>query len=979
MNTDAEPLDLFLDVSSELLSRGYKVRFRAHGRSMQPTIREGEAIMVEPVEPAHLSRGDIILYRVDRGILAHRIVGLKRGQGENTILRVRGDAWGSSAETVEATCVAGKVVSVERNGLGLELCSRQPTMWRTARGFISRLKRWLRGYHLCCALVTGILLSFGQAVLAVEVTIDATVSNVAASHNGSSPTGVFISDQTGYAFYRDSTGSCVYRKTTNGGGSWSAAVTVDAQTNCFRIAVWYDRWTPGDSTGTIIHISTMDNHDLWYTRLDTSSDVLTTAVNASGSAQGGSFGAAGNISSITKGTDGDVYMGVHDSSDSFVLKCASGANCTNAASWAEAGTNPLDLVADNLILMPLSGGNIMAIRWDISAEDIQSKVYHDATNTWDASWTTIDANATHNSTYDAAFGATVDPATGFIFLAYAADISSVGGNDDIRTAIYNGASWTTTTSVVTDSSNGKGITGVKIAMHERTGAVYVVYTARTGGASTANIFWKRSTDGMATWSSEQGPVASASGNIYGMRVNILSDERLYATWVNHTIAGPPLLGNTIEDLGPTAVHLVSFTAVPHDGGVLLQWQTSYEVDNLGFHVYREDGGQRFRLTPSLVAGSALFAGAGTALTAGRSYAWSDTDTLMEGHPRYWLEEVDLHGQRTWHGPVDLNGGGSIAQGDRPGPSVLPATLLSRLGRAAALKREGASNPEWSPITQRLGHVPGGWTGLSETTSQQQQMQWALAARPAVKLGLRTSGWYRVEQSALVAAGLDPGVDPRYLQLFVDGQEVPIVVTGAGGKQFIPGDAIEFYGIGLDTPWTDIRTYWLVAGEQPGKRVAVVRGQKPAGQAPASFPLTIEWKPRMLYFANLKNGEGENFFGPVITTEPVEQAFSVQHLDPAPSGEAWLEVTLQGATAGPHRVTVMLNGSALGALTFDGQKLGVTHIPFAQTRLQPGENLLTLVAEAGETDVSLVDSPRRHDGNHWRLHQPWNPGGGHHSS
>ena len=265
----------------------------------------------------------------------------------------------------------------------------------------------------------------------------------------------------------------------------------------------------------------------------------------------------------------------------------------------------------------------MAIRWDISADDIQSKVYHDATNTWDVSWTTIDANATHNSTYDAAFGATVDKTTGFIYLAYAADIGSVGGNDDIRTAVYDGASWTAKTNVVTDSDNGKGISGVKIAMHEKTGAVYVVYTARPGAASTANVFWKKSTDGMTTWSTEQGPVASTSGNIYGTRVNILSDERIYATWVDNTAAGPPLLGNTIEDLSPTVVHLMSFTATRYDGGVLLQWHTAYEVDNLGFHVYREDGGQRIRVTPSLLAGSALFVGAGTALTAGRSYAWSD--------------------------------------------------------------------------------------------------------------------------------------------------------------------------------------------------------------------------------------------------------------------------------------------------------------------------------------------------------------------
>ena len=37
----------------------------------------------------------------------------------------------------------------------------------------------------------------------------------------------------------------------------------------------------------------------------------------------------------------------------------------------------------------------------------------------------------------------------------------------------------------------------------------------------------------------------------------------------------------------TAVQLSSFAATKSKDGVLLEWQTGYEVDNLGFHVYRE--------------------------------------------------------------------------------------------------------------------------------------------------------------------------------------------------------------------------------------------------------------------------------------------------------------------------------------------------------------------------------------------------------
>ncbi|MDP2598336.1 MAG: hypothetical protein Q8P49_00730 [Candidatus Liptonbacteria bacterium] len=429
-------------------------------------------------------------------------------------------------------------------------------------------------------LITGILLMlFFLAPLAyqakaADTTIDASIDPAVASHNGGSPTVVFISDQIGYAFYRDSIGSCVYSKTTNGGGAWGMAVTVDAQTDCFKIAVWYDRWTPGNTTGTFIHISTIDNSDLWYARLDTASDTLTATVNASGANQGGGFAVGANIPSITKGTDGDLYMGVQDSADSFVIKCVSGADCAQAINWVEAGTNPFDLAPDWLILMPLSGGNILAIRWDISADGVQSKVYNDATNTWDALWTTIDLDARENTTYDGHFGATLKKSTGNIYLAYVADAGSFGTDDDIRTAVYSSGAWASKTDTLTNST--MGLTGVKLGFDENTNDIYAVYTARTtpGTASTGNIYWKKSTDGMTSWGAEQGPINTTAGDIYGARVNAMSDERIYVTWGLTSVND--LLGSTVADLVPpdtTAPSAISNLALsnPSDDAITVSW------------------------------------------------------------------------------------------------------------------------------------------------------------------------------------------------------------------------------------------------------------------------------------------------------------------------------------------------------------------------------------------------------------------------
>ncbi|MBI2037759.1 MAG: hypothetical protein HYT15_02405 [Candidatus Magasanikbacteria bacterium] len=412
-----------------------------------------------------------------------------------------------------------------------------------------------------------ILVAVPVIIFAADVAIDSSIHTTLTSHNGSSPTVVFISDQVGYAFFRDSAGTCAYSKTTDGGTSWGASVTVDSQTDCFKIAVWYDRWTPGDTSGTYIHITTMDAADIWYARLNTSDDTLTTVVNASGANQGGGFAVGSNIPSITKGTDGDVYMGVQDAGDSFVIKCVSGANCASAANWTEAGAIPFDLATDWLILMPLSSGNILAISWDMSADDVLSKVYNDSANSWDSSWATIDANAIEDGTYDAHFGATLKKSTGDIYLAYATDVATFGTDDDIRTAVYSGGAWTAKTDVLTNDS--KGITGVKISFDESAGEIYAVYTARStpGTAASGNVYWKKSTDGMATWGAEQGPVNVTAGDLYGARVNAMSNERIYVTW--DLASTDDLMGDTIVDIissDTTAPGVVSDLAASNPTG-----------------------------------------------------------------------------------------------------------------------------------------------------------------------------------------------------------------------------------------------------------------------------------------------------------------------------------------------------------------------------------------------------------------------------
>jgi hypothetical protein len=428
-----------------------------------------------------------------------------------------------------------------------------------------------------------------------------------------------------------------------------------------------------------------------------------------------------------------------------------------------------------------------------------------------------------------------------------------------------------------------------------------------------------------------------------------------------------LLSLTGFPQGAQALRLQSFKAFQIDNRVLLQWHAGNEIDNLGFHIYREQTGRLYQVTPQLIAGSAFLTGPATALRSGDSYSWWDRSSLSP--VSYWLEDWDLNGKRTMHGPV-------VPVFTDQLTTVRPsAPLLSEIGTSQENRehdflkvqelRENLRQGPLKRLTQAMEQTVILSNDLQQVTQPSRKVstnpsnQLNLAAGPAVKLLVRKEGWYRVTQPELVAAELDPTVDPKKLQLFVDGEEQSILVTGEKDKSFDPEDAIEFYGVGLDTPFTDTRVYWLVEGNKSGKRIKQTHGRG-ARLAADSFLFTVERKDRTVHFGALKNGDAENFFGPIVpppwpsTDKFVNQLITISNLDPSPQGEAALEVGLQGASMTPHRVRIFLNEIDLGVLAFKEQRKGKFSASVSQSRLLAGDNIVTLKSEGGDSDVTLVD-------------------------
>jgi hypothetical protein len=149
------------------------------------------------------------------------------------------------------------------------------------------------------------------------------------------------------------------------------------------------------------------------------------------------------------------------------------------------------------------------------------------------------------------------------------------------------------------------------------------------------------------------------------------------------------------------------------------------------------------------------------------------------------------------------------------------------------------------------------------------------------------------------------------------------LTAANNQSTLPPGAIsirhhnEFYGIGVDSATTDEHVYWLTVGEQPGQRIQSIHA--PANPtASTSFLSSVELKPRTIYFGGLRNGDKENFFGPVIARDPVDQALTLQHVDASSKNGAVVEVALQGVTLTGHRVEVQVKARAPGKWSSTGK-------------------------------------------------------------
>lgn len=113
----------FAELSAEVLRSGRALRFRANGSSMAPLVRDGDVVLVRPVGPRLVRTGDVVLCipgAGPSGVLVHRVIGTDASR-ERCRFTIQGDAVPQPDGTIPAAQVYGRVVTIERGGVPIEL------------------------------------------------------------------------------------------------------------------------------------------------------------------------------------------------------------------------------------------------------------------------------------------------------------------------------------------------------------------------------------------------------------------------------------------------------------------------------------------------------------------------------------------------------------------------------------------------------------------------------------------------------------------------------------------------------------------------------------------------------------------------------------------------------------------------------------------------------------------------------------------
>ena len=393
-----------------------------------------------------------------------------------------------------------------------------------------------------------------------------------------------------YIFFISSAGDLSYRKSTNGGTSFATAQTIDTGEDWATVAVWYDRWTPGDTTGNLIHIAATSttNDKLVYFSLDASSDTAGTNNDVDIDTWTDISPAPDGCVSICKGANGHLYAGCIGGTGPVGLQV--GRSQDSGATWSDISSpaSGTDIQAeynddlDVIRLHPLKTDNdIILVAIDASAAQLESTVFDAVGGTW-GTVTTVEAGPDAVSFVNEMFGMALDKSTGDQFMVYKDgqfNSHTTGANYFFTKFSDATRTWSVNVTITdNDTTNGaimfdaRG--GFSLCRDETNGILLMVYGASNDGDNLMYNMRLSSDDGQ-TWGDKVLVNGRFADDYRGVSIPpVMNDtaEGWYFIWYNDD-------GDDIEGLNG-ALEYKTFSGVTYDN------DGTTPVSGVDVHVFR---------------------------------------------------------------------------------------------------------------------------------------------------------------------------------------------------------------------------------------------------------------------------------------------------------------------------------------------------------------------------------------------------------
>lgn len=337
---------------------------------------------------------------------------------------------------------------------------------------------------------------------------DVAIATVDASQARGQRCVVAVSSTVRYRFYIAADEDFEYVKSTDGGATWGTPVQISLDDSLNSFDVYYDRWVPGDTTGTLIHVAwtQMSTDGVRYRSLDTNGDTLGTlrTVTALTSAIDNSLEV---WISLTKTISGDLYITYcADGGDERGFFRSEDAGATwgsdlNAVGMVEDGgsTSP-----DWGLAFPASGtgdGDDMWLLYqDGSANALTLKLYDASAGTMAESATilTFAENAT-NLTGQPGWNAGIRLSDGHLILAAVTERDTATADHRVFD-ITSTASFAELTAITTDIDDHY----FPAVYVDEGNNIYVAFNGLRDGSedlgTATKVYYVKSTDGGSTWS-----------------------------------------------------------------------------------------------------------------------------------------------------------------------------------------------------------------------------------------------------------------------------------------------------------------------------------------------------------------------------------------------------------------------------------------------------------------------------------------------